>query len=223
MQDRLEPFAEELARRGYVKSISQLVLKCATPGVPDFYQGTELQDLSLVDPDNRRPVDYERRARLLDELGDLVDAPDPQAVSDVLRSGRDRGKYYLTARLLRLRSEYVDLLSGEYQGLPLEGSAGDRFLAFAIGSDAGRLIGVVPRFPEPLDETNDAPVLDDPIDAAAGAATAALPEAWANRSYREFLTGTSVAVGDELHTENLPLPWAVLVAPEDAPPAGHTE
>ena len=236
VRDRLDPFAEELARRGYLKSISQLVLKCTTPGVPDFYQGTELQDLSLVDPDNRRPVDYERRANLLAELGDLVDAPNPEEVTDVLRADRDRGKYYLTARLLRLRDDYRELLRGEYQGLPLEGPASERFLAFAIGGEAGRLIGVVPRFParihaeseeptseEPLlgipeenpDESESAPVLSHPIDAAAGAATASLPEAWASRTYREYLTRASVSVEEELRTDELPLPWAVLVAPEE--------
>src|SRR5262249_6750766 len=62
------PFARRVARVGVVHSLSQVVLKVASPGVPDVYQGCELWDLSLVDPDNRRPVDYEERRRLLDSI-----------------------------------------------------------------------------------------------------------------------------------------------------------
>src|SRR5262249_28782117 len=64
----LEPFARRIAAIGMHNSLAQVVLKIASPGVPDFYQGTELWDFSLVDPDNRRPVDFELRQRLLDEL-----------------------------------------------------------------------------------------------------------------------------------------------------------
>src|SRR5690348_1764576 len=64
----LEPFARRIAEIGLHNSLSQLVLKIAAPGVPDFYQGTELWDFSLVDPDNRRPVDFELRRRMLEEL-----------------------------------------------------------------------------------------------------------------------------------------------------------
>src|SRR3954463_10591316 len=64
----LQPFAERVASIGMHNSLSQVVLKIASPGVPDFYQGCELWDFSLVDPDNRRPVDYELRHGMLDEL-----------------------------------------------------------------------------------------------------------------------------------------------------------
>jgi len=64
----LEPFAQRIAQIGMHSALSQVVLKIASPGVPDFYQGNELWDLSLVDPDNRRPVDFQARTRMLDEL-----------------------------------------------------------------------------------------------------------------------------------------------------------
>ncbi|MDX1529981.1 MAG: malto-oligosyltrehalose synthase, partial [Rhodothermales bacterium] len=64
----VSPLADDLRRLGFFNTLSQLVLKLTTPGVPDFYQGTELFDLSLVDPDNRRPVGYALRQRLLDEM-----------------------------------------------------------------------------------------------------------------------------------------------------------
>src|SRR5438270_5871213 len=64
----LEPFARRIGEIGMHNSLSQLVLKLGAPGVPDFYQGTELWDFSLVDPDNRRPIDFELRRHVLDEL-----------------------------------------------------------------------------------------------------------------------------------------------------------
>src|SRR5260370_16153247 len=65
------PFKERIARLGVSNSLVQTTLKLTVPGVPDIYQGAELWDLSLVDPDNRRPVDFERRAHLLEKIGDL--------------------------------------------------------------------------------------------------------------------------------------------------------
>ncbi|MGH7049228.1 MAG: hypothetical protein ACREFV_07635 [Acetobacteraceae bacterium] len=62
------PFAERIARLGARNSLVQAVFKLTPPGVPDIYQGTELRDLSLVDPDNRRPVDHARRCQFLDEI-----------------------------------------------------------------------------------------------------------------------------------------------------------
>ena len=64
----LERFVDSIAEQGWINSLAQVLIKLTSPGVPDVYQGTELWDLSLVDPDNRRPVDYERRRHLLAEL-----------------------------------------------------------------------------------------------------------------------------------------------------------
>src|SRR6188474_3504523 len=63
-----EPFQSRVAQLGIYNSLSQLVIKVAAPGIPDFYQGSELWELNLVDPDNRRPVDYRSRSQLLAEL-----------------------------------------------------------------------------------------------------------------------------------------------------------
>src|SRR5258708_5412612 len=69
-----EPFAGRIADLGIWNSLSQTLLKLTCPGVPDIYQGTELFDFSLVDPDNRRPVDYASRRTLLDSLGKEIDS-----------------------------------------------------------------------------------------------------------------------------------------------------
>ena len=67
-----EPFQARVAELGIYNSLAQLVIKITAPGVPDFYQGTELWDLALVDPDNRRPVDYAKRREVLADLGDAI-------------------------------------------------------------------------------------------------------------------------------------------------------
>ena len=81
------PFQQRVARVGLVNSLAQVVLKIASPGVPDFYQGTELWDLNLVDPDNRRPVDFDRRRQALADVQTIMALPCHQrtaAIADLL-------------------------------------------------------------------------------------------------------------------------------------------
>ena len=105
-----------------VNGLSQVALKIGSPGVPDFYQGSELWDLSLVDPDNRRPVDFGRRRALLAEVEKVVGLGGPErvaAVAAMMAHWRDgRIKLLVTALGLRLRHDWPDVfLSGGY--LPL--------------------------------------------------------------------------------------------------------
>ncbi|HVE70202.1 MAG TPA: malto-oligosyltrehalose synthase [Thermoanaerobaculia bacterium] len=96
---RFRRFHKRIAFHGFLNSLAQVVLKICSPGVPDFYQGTELWDYSLVDPDNRRPVDYARRASLLPTLG---------TPSQLLRNWEDgRIKLYVTARALATRARHA--------------------------------------------------------------------------------------------------------------------
>src|SRR5213596_2620488 len=107
--------AKEIARLGAINSPTQTLLKLTSPGVPDIYQGSEIWDYSLVDPDNRRPVDYDRRREMLE----TVATANPQ---ELLQAWPDaRIKMFLTQRVLRFRREYADLFQrGEY--LPLRAS-----------------------------------------------------------------------------------------------------
>ena len=103
------PFQRRIAVVGMVNSLAQTVLKLGSPGVPDFYQGTELWDLSLVDPDNRRPIDFARRQSLLDEV-DAVLQKEPRerarCLNAWLRSWEDgRIKLLIAAAGLRLRRD----------------------------------------------------------------------------------------------------------------------
>ena len=114
------PVAEEIARLGAINSLTQTLLKLTAPGVPDIYQGNEIWDFSLVDPDNRRPVDYERRKMLADLR--------TRQREDLLGNWPDgRIKLFLTQRLLHFRREHAEFFRrGSY--VPLETSGDFRGL-----------------------------------------------------------------------------------------------
>ena len=122
----LETLAQRIARLGALNSLSQITLKATMPGVPDFYQGTEFWDLSLVDPDNRRPVDFVERAAVLASLA----APDWQSLAQNWSNGHL--KLAWTRHLLKLRTELADVFAhGDYQPLEITGPHRDHVIAFA--------------------------------------------------------------------------------------------
>lgn len=124
--DALDTLAQRTALIGALNSLSQITLKATMPGVPDFYQGTETWDLSLVDPDNRRPVDFAARAQLLVAL----ETPDWDALTQSWRDGRL--KFAWTRHLLRLRNKMADVLtSGSYEPLMVTGPHRNHVIAFA--------------------------------------------------------------------------------------------
>jgi (1->4)-alpha-D-glucan 1-alpha-D-glucosylmutase len=140
--DALDRLAQRTALIGALNSLSQVTLKATMPGVPDFYQGTETWDLSLVDPDNRRPVDFDVRAELLTAL----EMPDWGALAQSWRDGRL--KLAWTRRLLRLRNEMPDVFdNGDYEPLAVSGQHRDHVIAFARrhGRDAV-VVAVARRF-----------------------------------------------------------------------------
>ena len=142
------PFQQRIARLGMLNSLSQVALKIACPGVPDFYQGTELWDLNLVDPDNRRPVDYERRRQLLEQMEPLLNGRSvASGVREMLNHWPDgRIKLYLTAAGLRWRRRFPALfLEGEYIPLAVEGEKQQHLVAFARTSGDQSLLVLVPR------------------------------------------------------------------------------
>jgi (1->4)-alpha-D-glucan 1-alpha-D-glucosylmutase len=120
------PVAKEIARLGAVNSLTQTLLKLTSPGVPDIYQGNEIWDYSLVDPDNRRPVDYNRRREMLDALATAT----PGELMQTWPDGRI--KLFLTQRLLRFRRQYPDLFyRGEYLPLCASGTFAECCFSFA--------------------------------------------------------------------------------------------
>ncbi|BAT58852.1 maltooligosyl trehalose synthase [Variibacter gotjawalensis] len=136
--DDFAAFAERTSFIGALSSLSQLALKILLPGIPDFFQGTEFWDTSLVDPDNRRAVDYHlRRARLAD------DAP-PADFKASLRDGSL--KFWLTRKLLQIRNDSADLFrDGTYEPIDLSEEAGDNVVGFKRSSRHGEIAIVVGR------------------------------------------------------------------------------
>ena len=134
---------------GGVNSLAQLVLKATSPGVPDFYQGTELWDLSLVDPDNRRPVDYALRDRMLTHLDALATQHGAAAVAaEVTRDIADGAiKLWTTAQVLRLRrAEHALFRHGSYLPLYVAGNGEQHVIAYARSYEDKTVLVAAPRF-----------------------------------------------------------------------------
>jgi (1->4)-alpha-D-glucan 1-alpha-D-glucosylmutase len=153
LQD-IHAFVESLARAGAVNSLAQTLIKLTAPGVPDTYQGDELWDFSMVDPDNRRPVDWAARRQLLDELRRrFSETPaDRQALAELAAHWRDgREKLFLTWRALTLRRERPALFGGgSYVPLQTAGRHADRLVAFARIANGHAAVAVAPRLITPL-------------------------------------------------------------------------
>jgi (1->4)-alpha-D-glucan 1-alpha-D-glucosylmutase len=143
------PFQRKLARIGVTHSLSQTLLKLASPGTPDLYQGCELWDFRLVDPDNRTPVDYNMRARLLSDIRSRLIAGESRVeVAHSLFVQPETGaiKLYLTSTLLRHRREQPQLYQhGEYLPLHAEGSHSANIVAFARKLRDHMVIAIAPR------------------------------------------------------------------------------
>jgi (1->4)-alpha-D-glucan 1-alpha-D-glucosylmutase len=126
-------FQGRIAQAGMWNSLSQTLLKITSPGVPDFYQGTELWDFSLVDPDNRRPVDFRTRVTMLDDLQQRESKDLTTLVRELVARRTDgRIKLYITYKSLNFRREHRDLFEqGAYQPVTVSGAKEDHVLAFA--------------------------------------------------------------------------------------------
>jgi (1->4)-alpha-D-glucan 1-alpha-D-glucosylmutase len=155
----IDAFVTRIAPFGWSNSLSQKLLQLTMPGVPDVYQGTELWDFSLVDPDNRRPVDYALRRKLLADL----DAGEVPAVDDT-----GAAKLLVVSRVLRARRDHPEWFDG-YAPVEVTGSAADHVVAF----DRGGVVAVATRLPVSL--------------AAEGWADTALQ--LPNGAWRDLLTG----------------------------------
>jgi (1->4)-alpha-D-glucan 1-alpha-D-glucosylmutase len=139
------PFQERVAMLGVRNSLVQTVLKLTSPGVPDFYQGCELWDLSLVDPDNRRPVDYSLRRRLLEEIKGKSQSRKCEMIRDLLQHWQDGSiKLFVTSVLLAYRKSNSELFEkGAYQPLMPDGFAADKVCVFRRQAGSAELLTVV--------------------------------------------------------------------------------
>lgn len=153
-------FQKKIAYYGFFNALSQVVLKAAAPGVPDFYQGMELWNFSMVDPDNRRPVDFETRDRILQKLErEKLGIPLSTKLLSRWRDGRI--KMFVTWKVLELRRRWPDLFRrGDYVPLVAEGKRQNNICAFARRDGARSIIVVVPRMLSEMISTREFPLGD---------------------------------------------------------------
>lgn len=187
------PFQRKVAFYGIFNGLAQTLLKIAAPGVPDFYQGTELWDLNLVDPDNRRQVDYGRRQHLLDEINRTPPGDRAKLIARLLATKEDGGvKLFLVQAALHARRENLPLFQqGDYLPLYATGRWRNHLIAFARRHRQAWAVAVVPRF-----LTTVIPENGLPVGAAVWSDTSlALPKP-APASWRNAITGQVLSAGD---------------------------
>jgi (1->4)-alpha-D-glucan 1-alpha-D-glucosylmutase len=188
----LEEFVGRVKDAGRVNSLAQTLMKHTAPGVPDLYQGSELWDLSLVDPDNRRPVDYGLRARLLAEIKRM---PVGEAAAEAMRRAEEGlPKMWTIHQALKLRRERPKSFGAEaaYTPLPMQGEKRDHGIAYLRGNEVAT---VVTRLPARLGGAWEGTSVE-------------LPEGnWSDRLSGIVVNGGSVAMGELLKV----FPVALLV------------
>jgi (1->4)-alpha-D-glucan 1-alpha-D-glucosylmutase len=199
------PFERKVARAGLFNSLSQTLLKITAPGVPDFYQGTEVWNLSLVDPDNRRPVDYARNRELLNSIKAVEDENRAVFIEELMRNPEDdRLKLYLMRSALGFRSRERELFgAGDYVPLRALGARARNVISFARRLDEKEAVVIAGRFYTRLcDVANELPT-----GARAWRDTVVLPgeHATVGATYRDVLTGTRVRAVDYNGTSALVL------------------
>lgn len=188
LRQSLGATANRIATAGALNSLAQTLLRITAPGVPDLYQGTEYWDFSLVDPDNRRPVDYAARADALKQTS----TPD-----ELLRSWQDgRVKQALIHQVLNVRARHSALFSsGQYVPLQVLGSHAEQVVAFARVSDQERAIVIVPRIFNELLGTAQTPFINA---TSWGDTRVVLPFADSNRSWKGLFSDAVVTTDKEL-------------------------
>jgi (1->4)-alpha-D-glucan 1-alpha-D-glucosylmutase len=201
LQD-LRQFQAPISRAGMWNSLAQLLLKIASPGVPDFYQGNDLWAFDLVDPDNRRPVNFDVRRQMLKSFAEPA-AQDRGALLDRLRENPCDGaiKLYITSEALRFRRDHRELFAqGSYEALATDGNRGRHVVAFSRGTAKQTLITVAGRFFLKLCNSHSKPVGD-----VWGNTTISLPKKSEHRHFRDIFSGQCVAAEERDGGLSLPL------------------
>lgn len=191
--ESMTDFSRRVAFFGRFNSLAQTLIKLTAPGVPDIYQGCELWDFSLVDPDNRRPVDYELRIQLLAALRERITAGDLSSLAgELLTHATDgRVKLFVTMMALELRREWPALFAeGAYLPLGATGERAEHVVAFARQASGAEVLTVVPRLCLRLADGE----LRPPIGALWGATWLPLAHAKAHNRYCDQFTGMNLQV-----------------------------
>lgn len=208
------PFQARVAQYGVWNSLAQVLLKITAPGVPDLYQGTEWWDLSLVDPDNRRPVDFAARAAMVDDLARRIetDGDRGRLVRELIRTRHDgRIKLYLTMTALRFRRAQADtFLHGAYVAAEAVGAKAGHLCAYLRRHRNTQVVVMVPRLIAGL--VTDA--ADVPVGSPVWADTAVrFPSDVQAAHYRNVLTGDTVTSKNEGGRQIIPASDALTDCP----------
>lgn len=209
--DSLQRFMPVISYFGAMNSLTQTLLKLTCPGVPDVYQGQEIWDFSLVDPDNRRAVDFDLRRRLLNEVQCRESRENGHLARELLHDLHDgQIKLWLTQRVLQFRQQHRALFrQGNYISLSADGSRQENVIAFARSYAGEFVIVAAPRFAYTLMRGSEQP----PIAAAWGDTSVPLPPGMTG-NLRNLFTGERVSArnGASLSCSDLfaQLPFALL-------------
>jgi (1->4)-alpha-D-glucan 1-alpha-D-glucosylmutase len=199
------PFQTTVSHCGMFNALSQTLLKICAPGVPDFYQGTELWDFDLVDPDNRRPVDYDKRTAMLAELRRAGETVPAVKLALELSLAKEDGRImlYLVSKALGFRREHSSLFaSGDYLPLTTEGGRAEHVCAFERRRNRESVIVAAPRFLTRLISGGGSV----PFGKAVWEDTRlVLPDAGGSAQYRNILTAEVLSAGEAQGTASLPL------------------
>jgi (1->4)-alpha-D-glucan 1-alpha-D-glucosylmutase len=198
------PFQKRIAYFGQWNSLSQTLLRLTCPGVPDTYRGTEVWDYSLVDPDNRRPVDYDSCRALLAQITEKAAGDRAALADDLVANAHDgRIKLYVVTRALHSRRERPDLFhAGLYQAISARGENNRHVCAFRRSAGNHDALIVVPRLVAGLADGVERPPTGDEV---WGDTWLVFPEGEAAASYANAFTGETLTTESREGRTGLPL------------------
>lgn len=192
--DEFTGFQKKIAFCGFLNSLSQTLIKITSPGIPDFYQGTELWDLNLVDPDNRRQVDFQKRQRYIDEIKNLKQA---EVLGLAIGFEDGRVKMFEIQRALEIRSKNRELFQeGSYIPLKVKGSLRHHVIAFCRKQERSYAVVIAPRFMADLTGGQNLPLGDLWKDTFVCLPKEAPKDSWSEVFTRKSLVSTKRG-GDE--------------------------
>jgi (1->4)-alpha-D-glucan 1-alpha-D-glucosylmutase len=196
-----EPFQKRIAFYGIFNSLSQTLLKLTSPGVPDVYQGCELWDLSMVDPDNRRPVDYQIRQQYLESVQEKEKSNTRQLIEELLERKEDgRVKLFVVYKTLQLRKQQAALFrEGTYIPLEVSGKHKDRIIAFARKNQHQTVLVIAPRFFTKLIGENQLPLGEE----VWADTTIILTKETTEWSWKHVFTGASIEPAEKLYLKDI--------------------
>ncbi len=208
--DDFRQFQAPIAQAGIWNSLSQVALKIASPGVPDFYQGNELWNFHLVDPDNRNPVDFNHRRNMLEKLRRTESLSFAALVDRLVANPCDGAiKLHITSSALMFRRDHRELFSGgSYIALSAKGSRSNNVIAFARRWNDQTLIALAGRFLLKIRNSHPAPTGD-----VWGNTAVVLPKKMTNCCFQDVFTGQTLTVEQRDDETIIPLAKAFAHCP----------